>query len=63
MVWLLAIFGISAAFGLVAATVWGVREMLRSSSVVLLERRLNPVDVRELNQAFARVQREVLYGD
>ena len=63
MVWFLAIFGIAAVFGLAAVIAWGVREMLRSTAVTMLERRLHPNDVRDLNQAFARIQREVLSGD
>ena len=63
MLWLLSIFGIAAVIGLAATTFWGVREVLRSNSTLRLERRLNPVDVLELNQAFARIQRDVLYGD
>ena len=63
MLWLLAIVGIAAVLGLAVATFWGVREVLRSNSSLRLERRLNPADVLELNQAFARIQRDVLYGD
>jgi hypothetical protein len=63
MLWLLSIFGIATVLGLAVATFWGVREVLRSNSTLRLERRLNPADVLELNQAFARVQRDVLYGD
>ena len=63
MVWLLSIFGIAAMLGLVVAMVWGVREVLRANTALRLERRLNPADVVELNRAFARIQRDVLYGD
>lgn len=63
MVWILSILGIVTVFGLLAAMAWGVREMYRSTTAIRLERALNPLDVLELNQAFARVQRDVLYGD
>lgn len=63
MLWLLSIFGMAAVLGLVVAMVWGVREVLRANTALRLERRLNPADVVELNQAFARIQRDVLYGD
>ena len=49
--------------GLVVAMVWGVREVLRANTALRLERRLNPADIVELNRAFARIQRDVLYGD
>ncbi|MDH3259493.1 MAG: hypothetical protein OEM81_05260 [Acidimicrobiia bacterium] len=63
MVWFLSILGIGAVLGLAGAMVWGVREIIRSTAGIRLERRLNPVDVRELNQAFAQIQRDVLYDD
>ncbi len=63
MVWFLSILGIASVFGLMGAMVWGVREVFRSSAAIRLERRLNPSDVLELNQAFARVQRDALFGD
>jgi ABC-type proline/glycine betaine transport system permease subunit len=63
MIWFLSILGLAALLGLVAATIWAVREMLRSTSGTRLERRLNPRDVLELDQAFARIQRDVLFGD
>jgi hypothetical protein len=63
MVWFLSILGIAVVLGLAGAMGWGVREIFRSTAVIRLERRLNPIDVLELNQAFARIQRDVLYGD
>ena len=63
MVWLLAIVGIAAVVSVVVTTFWGMREIIRTTAVIKLERRLNPGDVVELNQAFARVQREILFGD
>lgn len=63
MVWFLAIVGITAAFSLLAATVWGAREIFRATTARRLERRLNPQDVVELDRAFARVLRDVLLGD
>jgi len=63
MVFFLSILGIAAVVGLAAAMVWGVRELFRSTATLRLERMLNPRDVLELNQAFARVQRDVFYGD
>ncbi len=63
MMWILSILGIAALLGLVAALVWVVREIQTSTAAVRLERRLNPVDVLELDRAFARIQRDVLFGD
>lgn len=63
MVWFLSILGIAAVLGLVGAMVWGVREIFLSTAAIRLERRLNPRDVHELNEAFARVQRDALFGD
>ena len=63
MMWILSILGIAALLGLVAALVWVVREIHTSTAAVRLERRLNPVDVLELDRAFARIQRDVLFGD
>jgi hypothetical protein len=63
MVWFLSIVAIAALVGLTGAMVWAVHEILRSTAATRLERSLHPRDVLELNQAFARVQRDVLYGD
>ena len=63
MVWLLSIVGLVALVSVLVATFWGMREIMRTTAVIRLERRLNPSDVIELNQAFARVQRDVLFGD
>jgi hypothetical protein len=63
MVWILSILAIVTVLGLLVATAWGMREMFRSTEAIRLERRLNPSDVLELNQAFVRVQRDVLHGD
>jgi hypothetical protein len=63
MVWILSILGMAALLGLASALVWGVREVLRSTAAIRLERRLNPCDVLELDRAFARIQRDVLFGD
>ena len=63
MVWFLSILGILTVMGLVGAMAWGIREIFRSTTAVRLERILNPSDVLELNQAFARIQRDVLFGD
>ena len=63
MLWLLSILGLAAMLGLAFVTFWGVREVVRNNMTVRLERRLHPADVLELNQAFARIQRDVLYGD
>jgi len=63
MVWFLSILGISAVLGIAGAMVCGVRGIVRGTAASRLERRLHPSDVFELNQAFARVQRDVLYGD
>ncbi len=63
MVWMLSILGIAALVGLARAVVWGVHEIWHSAAAVRLERRLNPVDVVELDRAFARIQRDVPFGD
>lgn len=63
MVFFLAILGLAAVIGLAGAMAWGVHEIVRNNTVARLERRLNPSDVLELDQAFARVQRDVLFGD
>jgi len=63
MVWVLSILAMAAVAGLTGAMVWAVHEILRSTAVTRLERSLNPRDVLELNQAFVRVQRDVLHGD
>jgi DNA-binding GntR family transcriptional regulator len=63
MLWLLSVIGIMAVFGLAAALVWAVRELVWGSAARRLERRLDPADVVEINQAFARIERDVLYGD
>ncbi len=62
-VWLLSILGIGALVGLARAMVWGGHQIWRSTAAVRLERRLNQVDVLELDRAFARIQRDVLFGD
>ncbi len=63
MVWFLSILAIAAVVGLAGAMVWAVHEILRSAAATRLERSLHPSDVLELNQAFARVRRDVLHGD
>jgi hypothetical protein len=63
MVWILSILGLVVVLCLAGAMAWGIREMYRSTTAIRLERALNPGDVLEINQAFARVQRDVLYGD
>jgi len=63
MLWLMSILGMAAVLGLTWALVWAVREVFLNTAVIRLERRLSPGDVFELNQAFARVRRDVLDGD
>ena len=63
MLFFLSALGVAAFLGLVIAMVWGGRRVLRNAAVIRLERRLNPVDVLELNRAFARVQWDVLHDD
>lgn len=63
MVWFLSIVAVAAVVGLAGAMVWAVHEILRSIATTRLERSLHPRDVFELNQAFARVQRDVFHGD
>jgi hypothetical protein len=63
MMWFLFIMGVAAVLAIAGATVLAAREGLRRSQTIRLERRLDPRDVFELDQAFARVQRDVLFGD
>lgn len=63
MLWLLSVIGIMAVFGLAAALAWAVRELVWGNAALRLERRLDPADVVEINRAFARIERDVLYGD
>jgi len=63
MMWFISIMGVAAVLAVAGATVLAVREGLRRSQTVRLERRLDPRDVFELDQAFARVQRDVFLGD
>ena len=63
MVWFLSILGIAAVLGIVVAVAWGVGEFLRGTAVTRFERKLDPRDVLELDEAFSRIQRDVLFGD
>lgn len=63
MVWFLSILGIASVIGIAAAVAWGAREVIRTTAPFRLERKLNPSDVLELDQAFARIQRDMLFGD
>jgi hypothetical protein len=63
MAWILSIVALAACVGLAGAMVWAVRETFRITAPTRLHRRLHPDDVHELNQTFARVQRDARYGD
>ena len=63
MMWFLSIMGVASVLAIAGATVLALREGFRRSRTIRLERRLDPRDVFELDQAFARVQRDVLFGD
>jgi hypothetical protein len=63
MMWFVFIVIVAAGLALAGATVRAVREGWRRSQTIRLECRLDPRDVFELDQACARVQREVLFGD
>ena len=63
MVWFLSILAMAAVVGLAGAMVWAAHEILRSTAATRLERSLHPRDVLELDQAFARVERDVFRVD
>ncbi|MGZ5383842.1 MAG: hypothetical protein ACXWH0_07660 [Acidimicrobiia bacterium] len=63
MAWILSTWRLAACFGLAGAMVWAVREVVRITAPARLDPRLHPDDVQELNETFARVQRDARYDD
>lgn len=60
---LLTTVGLVVFVGLLAGLISMFRLLYLASESVRQERRLDPRDVREMNELFARVQRDALWND